>query len=95
MFYNIKGFNSYLVCFQNRIILVKFIYGQSLIWSRNSLTFMELVGLWSRLQETATGPYPELAESSPHPETYFIKNDYDVISSSMHASQVLFSFQIL
>jgi len=56
---------------------------------------MELVGLWTHLQETATGPYPELVESSPHPETYFVKNNYNIIFSSMHVSQVLFSFQIL
>jgi len=54
------------MCLQNRIILEKFIYGQSLIWSRNSLSFMELVGLVSHLQEPGTGPYPELVDSSPH-----------------------------
>jgi hypothetical protein len=38
-----------------------------LSWLRNSLPFMECVSSLLPSRESAIGPYPEPAESSPHP----------------------------
>ena len=45
-----------------------------LSWSRNSLPFMECVSSLLPSRESAIGPYPEPAESSPHP--YVIHHTY-------------------
>jgi hypothetical protein len=54
----------------------------SLSGQKNSATFMEPEGALPCLQQPATGPHPELDESSPHLTVPFVKIHFNIIHPS-------------
>jgi hypothetical protein len=51
---------------------------------------MESEGSLPCLQDPATGPYPELDESNPHPQTYFPKISFNILPCHLRLSSGLF-----